>query len=171
MRYMLGIDVGGTFTDFVAYDSETRELDVWKHLSVPQDPVAGIKAGLERFAAPEAIRNVRLGTTVATNAILERKGAVIAYVDHQGLSRRAVHPARQPQVPLRHELGEAEAADEAPPLLRGERAGRPLRRGLTPLDEDAARAAAAARSASSARSRRSRSCCCSPTSTRRTSCA
>jgi N-methylhydantoinase A len=84
MRYMLGIDVGGTFTDFVAYDSETRELDVWKHLSVPQDPVAGIKAGLGQFAHPEAIRNARLGTTVATNAILERKGAVIAYVTTKG---------------------------------------------------------------------------------------
>jgi N-methylhydantoinase A len=84
MRFMLGIDVGGTFTDFVAYDSETRELDVWKHLSVPQDPVAGIKAGLADFGHPEAIRNVRLGTTVATNAILERKGAVIAYVTTQG---------------------------------------------------------------------------------------
>ncbi|MGH6913234.1 MAG: hydantoinase/oxoprolinase family protein, partial [Geminicoccales bacterium] len=81
---MLGIDVGGTFTDFVAYDSETRELDVWKHLSVPRDPVAGIAAGLARFAHPEAIRNARLGTTIATNAILERKGAVIAYVTSKG---------------------------------------------------------------------------------------
>jgi hypothetical protein len=84
MRFMLGIDVGGTFTDFVAYDSETKELDVWKRLSVPQDPTAGIKAGLAGFAHPESIRNARLGTTVATNAILERKGAVIAYVTTEG---------------------------------------------------------------------------------------
>ena len=84
MRYMLGIDVGGTFTDFVAYDSETKAIDVWKRLSVPQDPVAGIEAGLEQFAHPQAIRNVRLGTTVATNAILERKGAVVAYVTTRG---------------------------------------------------------------------------------------
>ena len=84
MRYMLGIDVGGTFTDFVAYDSETKAIDVWKRLSVPQDPVAGIEAGLEQFAHPQAIRNVRLATTVATNAILERKGAVVAYVTTRG---------------------------------------------------------------------------------------
>ena len=84
MRYMLGIDVGGTFTDFVAYDSETKAIDVWKRLSVPQDPVAGIESGLEQFAHPQAIRNVRLGTTVATNAILERKGAVVAYVTTRG---------------------------------------------------------------------------------------
>ncbi len=84
MRYMLGIDVGGTFTDFVAYDRETRSIDVWKHLSVPQDPVAGILAGLQQFAHPEAIRNARLGTTIATNAVLERKGAVVAYVTTKG---------------------------------------------------------------------------------------
>ena len=84
MRYMLGIDVGGTFTDFVAYDSETQAIDVWKHLSVPQDPVAGIRAGLTQFAHPEAIRNTRLGTTIATNAVLERKGAVVAYVTTKG---------------------------------------------------------------------------------------
>ncbi len=34
MRFNLGIDVGGTFTDFVAYDSDTKQIDVWKHLSV-----------------------------------------------------------------------------------------------------------------------------------------
>jgi len=42
MRYMVGIDVGGTFTDFVAYDSETKQIQVWKHISVPRDPGDGI---------------------------------------------------------------------------------------------------------------------------------
>ena len=51
---------------------------------MPRDPVAGILAGLERFAHPEAIRNARLGTTIATNAVLERKGAVVAYVTTKG---------------------------------------------------------------------------------------
>ncbi len=81
---MLGIDVGGTFTDFVAYDSDTKDIEVWKHLSVPQNPVDGILAGLEPFEHKSDIRNVRLGTTVATNAILERKGAVVAYVTTLG---------------------------------------------------------------------------------------
>ncbi len=49
MRFMLGIDVGGTFTDFVAYDRETREIAVWKHASMPGNPVDGILAGLESF--------------------------------------------------------------------------------------------------------------------------
>ena len=75
MRFMLGIDVGGTFTDFVAYDRDTSAIEVWKHLSVPADPVVGILAGAGRIAEPRAIGNIRLGTTVATNAVLERKGA------------------------------------------------------------------------------------------------
>ncbi len=84
MRYMLGIDVGGTFTDFVAYDRDTRATLVWKQLSVPSDPVAGILAGLQRFEGAHAIQNARLGTTIATNAVLERKGAVVAYVTTKG---------------------------------------------------------------------------------------
>jgi N-methylhydantoinase A len=125
MRYMLGIDVGGTFTDFVAYDSETKAIDVWKRLSVPQDPVAGIEAGLEQFAHPQAIRNVRLGTTVATNAILERKGAVVAYVTTRGF-RDIPFIQRGNQVPLRYELDQAQATYEKTPLLRGVGARRSL---------------------------------------------
>ena len=67
-RFSLKLTWTGTFTDFVAYDSETRELDVWKQLSVPQDPVAGIKAGLARFPHPEAIRNARQPSHAASPA-------------------------------------------------------------------------------------------------------
>ncbi|MGB0635883.1 MAG: hydantoinase/oxoprolinase N-terminal domain-containing protein [Gammaproteobacteria bacterium] len=38
MTRILGIDVGGTFTDFVSYDSKTQELEVWKTSSTPDDP-------------------------------------------------------------------------------------------------------------------------------------
>jgi len=81
---MLGIDVGGTFTDFVAYDKTSQAISVWKNLTTPDDPTAGILAGLERLSDPASIENIRLGTTVATNAILERKGARIAYVTTAG---------------------------------------------------------------------------------------
>jgi N-methylhydantoinase A len=81
---MLAIDVGGTFTDFVAYDEQTRATLVWKEPSVPSDPVVAILDGLERYPQRGAIANVRLGTTVATNALLERKGAVVAYVTTKG---------------------------------------------------------------------------------------
>ena len=48
MRNVLGVDVGGTFTDFVAYDPKTRKFEVWKELSTPADPVTAIIAGLAR---------------------------------------------------------------------------------------------------------------------------
>ena len=83
-RYLVGIDVGGTFTDFVAYDRDTRKLVVWKNLTTPQDPTEGILSGLARIEEAASIDNVRLGTTVATNAVLERKGARIAYVATRG---------------------------------------------------------------------------------------
>jgi N-methylhydantoinase A len=84
MRYLVGIDVGGTFTDFVAYDHDSKKVDVWKNLSTPGDPVEGILTGLEQFENVEQIRNLRLGTTVATNSLLERTGAVVAYVTTKG---------------------------------------------------------------------------------------
>ncbi|MGB1884580.1 MAG: hydantoinase/oxoprolinase family protein [Gammaproteobacteria bacterium] len=82
--YLLGVDVGGTFTDFVAYDKQSREIAVWKNLSTPDDPTDGILTGLERIELNNNASNLRLGTTVATNAILERKGARIAYVTTAG---------------------------------------------------------------------------------------
>src|SRR3954452_8012876 len=83
MQHLLCIDVGGTFTDFVAYDGRGG-IEVWKELSVPSDPVAGILRGLATYPSTTAIANIRLGTTVATNAVLERKGAVVAYVTTKG---------------------------------------------------------------------------------------
>ncbi len=84
MRTLIGIDVGGTFTDFVAYDHDTRAIDVWKEPSVPADPVLGILKGLEQHRERGAITNIRIGTTVATNALLERKGATVAYITTRG---------------------------------------------------------------------------------------
>ena len=84
MRHMLGVDVGGTFTDFVAYDRSTRQVKVWKSLSTPKNPIDGIIAGLQQFDQKADIANIRLGTTVATNALLERTGATVAYVTTKG---------------------------------------------------------------------------------------
>jgi N-methylhydantoinase A len=84
MRNVVGVDVGGTFTDFVAYDPTTGRVEVWKELSTPTDPVTGIIAGLVSHQNREAVANLRIGTTVATNAVLERKGAIVAYVTTRG---------------------------------------------------------------------------------------
>ena len=83
-RYVVGVDVGGTFTDFVAWERESLAFQAWKNLSTPDDPTLGILLGLARLADPGAIDALRLGTTVATNAILERKGARVAYITTRG---------------------------------------------------------------------------------------
>jgi N-methylhydantoinase A len=83
-RYLVGIDVGGTFTDFVACDRTTGAISVWKNLTTPGDPTVGILEGLGRLENRADVAHMRLGTTVATNAILERKGATVGYLATRG---------------------------------------------------------------------------------------
>jgi N-methylhydantoinase A len=68
MQYRVGIDIGGTFTDFVAFDEANRQLKAWKNLSTPRDPIEGVMTGLKAFGGTDEIGSIRLGTTVATNA-------------------------------------------------------------------------------------------------------
>jgi len=84
MRYLVGVDIGGTFTDFVAYDRETSKVQVWKNASTPREPIEGVLTGLTDLGDTESIEHLRLGTTIATNALLERKGGKVAYVTTQG---------------------------------------------------------------------------------------
>ena len=60
-EYLVGIDVGGTFTDFVSYNKEGKIIEVWKNPSTPKDPNDGILKGLQRFQNPNEIDNIRLG--------------------------------------------------------------------------------------------------------------
>jgi N-methylhydantoinase A len=81
----LGVDIGGTFTDFVAYDRNTGTLRAWKNLSTPADPTEGILTGLDSGGVADAsLAGIRLGTTVATNALLEGKGAIVGYITTTG---------------------------------------------------------------------------------------
>src|ERR1700677_423817 len=77
----IAIDTGGTFTDIV-YLHDSR-LVVLKVFSTPADPGRAVIEGL-RQVAPDADVVVRHGTTVATNAMLERKGARVAFVTTRG---------------------------------------------------------------------------------------
>lgn len=77
---VLGIDIGGTFTDYVAYDKEAKIATAWKYFSNAEDPAAGIFDGLKEFQQLDRVEKIRLGTTIATNAILERNGAVVGYI-------------------------------------------------------------------------------------------
>jgi N-methylhydantoinase A len=76
MAWQIGVDVGGTFTDLLALDPATRTFRTAKVPSTPEDQSLGFLAGLAElgiaFGAVEAVIH---GTTVATNAVLERKGA------------------------------------------------------------------------------------------------
>ena len=80
-----GVDIGGTFTDLVSYDGDGG-LAIHKLLSDPQRPERSMLAGLAAIAAGDISRleQVAHGSTVATNAILERKGARTALLTSAG---------------------------------------------------------------------------------------
>jgi N-methylhydantoinase A len=84
MRNIVGIDIGGTFTDFVLYFEEARKIEFWKELTTPEDPIAGIIAGLKRVQTLTPADKIRLGTTIATNALLTRRGARVGYIATKG---------------------------------------------------------------------------------------
>src|SRR6187397_3705471 len=90
--YRIGIDVGGTFTDLVAVD-DGGATTLAKVPSTPQDPSIGVLAGLAQLASRLGIDRAALlgatdrivhGTTVATNALLERKGARVGLLTTAG---------------------------------------------------------------------------------------
>ena len=89
MAYRLGVDVGGTFTDLLLLDEESGRF--WRHKtpSTPHDSSEGIMAGVEAICgqagtSPSAVEVFLHGTTVATNAVLEGKGARVGLVTTEG---------------------------------------------------------------------------------------
>ena len=87
MRYRLGIDVGGTFTDYVLQDRETGRLTVGKHPTRPSDLTAGIIEGLGGVLQGRGISEMEQvvhATTVASNLMVERKGAVTGLLTTRG---------------------------------------------------------------------------------------
>jgi N-methylhydantoinase A len=79
----IGVDIGGTFTDFVVFDETSGGFHTFKVLSTPHDPAQAVLTGLEE--APGDVRPAIVhGSTVATNALLERKGARTALVTTRG---------------------------------------------------------------------------------------
>src|SRR5712691_2294586 len=90
--YLICIDVGGTFTDLVAVDESGRAI-LAKTASTPEDPSIGVMAGLTSLAEALALDRAALfaqterivhGTTVATNALLEHKGAKVGLLTTEG---------------------------------------------------------------------------------------
>jgi N-methylhydantoinase A len=131
---VLGVDVGGTFTDFVYVerrDGATR-LHLHKRPSTPEHPEQAVLLGLaEMDAQPETVVH---GSTVATNAVLERKGAVTALVTSEGC-RDILAIGRQAR-PRLYELTPSRPPALVPDELRFELAERVDNLGnvLVPLD-------------------------------------
>jgi len=87
--YRIGIDVGGTFTDFTMIDEQAGTVHFHKVPSTPDDPSRAIAEGvgqmLENHAVPPGeVSHVGHGTTVATNLIIERKGAAVGLITTKG---------------------------------------------------------------------------------------
>src|SRR4051794_30404273 len=83
MSVSIGIDTGGTFTDLVGFDESSKRLIYAKQPSSPQDPAAAVAAVL-REANTGAVHSLVVGTTVATNAVLTRRGARVLLVTTAG---------------------------------------------------------------------------------------
>jgi N-methylhydantoinase A len=97
LTYRLGVDVGGTFTDVVLYDSAAQRVWLAKTPSTPHDQSLGVIEGI-RLAADRAevglaeIDAILHGTTIATNAVLERRGARVGLIVTRGF-RQILHLA------------------------------------------------------------------------------
>jgi len=92
MMFRIGVDVGGTYTDVVATDESGRTVFA-KSPSTPADQSLGVMAGLDELARRLNVTRADMlaatdrlvhGTTVATNALLERKGAKVALLTTEG---------------------------------------------------------------------------------------
>jgi N-methylhydantoinase A len=87
MATLLGVDVGGTFTDLVWCDDETGEVVVGKQPTWPDAPERGVVGAVEAALSADRIAGSSLflhGTTVGLNALLERRGATVGLIATQG---------------------------------------------------------------------------------------
>src|SRR5262245_53628956 len=145
---LLGVDVGGTFTDIILADTEQKKFSIHKTLTTSQDPSQGVIAGITELCARERIGIHQLdhllhGTTVATNAILEYKGARTGMITTKGY-RDIIHIGRH-QRPQNYSIMQ-DIAWQVRPLIRRrhrkvveERLIPPVGDVLVPLDEQEVR--------------------------------
>ena len=87
--YRFGFDIGGTFTDFVLIDTASGEIASYKALTTPEDPSRAVVEGWEELLAGAgvaggAVERAIHGTTLITNALIERKGAKAALITTKG---------------------------------------------------------------------------------------
>ncbi len=128
-RYRIGFDIGGTFTDFILLDTQRNDIRLHKCLTTPHDPSVGALEGLaELLHAAQLtladIGDVVHGTTLVTNALIERSGARLGLITTRGFRDILEMGTEQrydiydlflqfpdPLVPRRHRLEVAERMD------------------------------------------------------------
>ena len=144
----IGVDIGGTFTDLVWVDDATGEVRVGKLLTTPKDPSQAVEQGVVSVlhdAGSQAadVRGIIHGTTLATNALIERKGARTGLLTTAGF-RDAVEIGREGRYDM-YDLFIDQPSPLVPRQLRLEVKERIMAGGsvLTPLDRGSARAAIA----------------------------
>lgn len=144
MSVLIGIDVGGTFTDFSCFDADCGELFYYKVSSTPDDPSRAIINGLKellskRGIAPCDISYLAHGTTVATNALIQKKGGKTGLITTKGF-RDLLEIGRQTR-PSLYELDKAAVPPIIPGKYRCEVSGRLLYDGseYQALDEEEVR--------------------------------
>lgn len=147
----IGVDVGGTFTDLIYLDPDTGALAIHKVPTTPEDPSIGVIAGIKAICdivnvTPAEIDHVFHGTTTATNAVLEARGARAGMITNSGF-RDILHIGRHQRV--EHYSIMQELPWQNRPLIkrryRKTVSGRlipPTGEELVPLDEAEIRAAA-----------------------------
>jgi N-methylhydantoinase A len=89
MSWIIGVDVGGTFTDFHVYDDESGALVIHKTPSTPDNPATAVLRGLNELAQAgdvdfAAVSRLSHGTTVATNSLIQRRGGKVALLVTEG---------------------------------------------------------------------------------------
>src|SRR5438128_12468252 len=98
-RYRVGVDIGGTFTDLVVFDDASGRFAVGKTLTTPQDPSLAIEMLLRETLEREGInigdvQQLIHGTTLVTNAVIERAGSRTALLATRGF-RDAIEIGRE----------------------------------------------------------------------------
>ncbi len=148
---LIGVDVGGTFTDVMYGDTESQAVAIHKVPTTPDDPSKGVIQGLSEICQSfnverDAVDHVLHGTTIATYAVLEYKGARTGMVTTAGY-RDILHIGRH-QRPQHYSIMQDIPWQDRPLVQRrhrkvvAERLTPPDGAVLTPLDEDAVRVAA-----------------------------
>ena len=136
----IGVDIGGTFTDLLLVDDSSGEVTIVKTLTTPADPSNAVDAGVREALTsagtpPSQVRNVVHGTTLVTNAIIERKGDPTALITTRGF-RDAIEIRREHRYDM-YDLAIDPPRDLVPRYLRFEVDERVLSDGTIARDLDA----------------------------------